>query len=269
MEIELCYDTPTSVMGWSRGEYEPLEMLMIGVHRRTACGHQCQIKFDMENILRMQFFALGVLLKALCSPEAIRQFESLRVSHSDRHESVGLLLGYGLVIKTILYKQIELIICNPSILGMQQIDDDLLSWWYDSKTKYANRFRKVMRDDAPKSARMGNHINNLLLGVNRSGNDLGRFNEAVSNVSSFAQTVISMTGNCQLMDGIEPGRAQEIDHALLLCAAEYLHDFIYHNFMYDHSDHTLDDAYAYAHANSRIWEILKNSVYREWRLPGI
>ena len=221
----------------------------------------------MESTLRMQFFALGLLLEALCASDAVEQFEKLSVSHSDRRKRVGLLLGYELVIKTILYKQIELIVTYPEILGLQQADEDLLRWWYDSKTKYANRFRRVLRNDAPESAFIGNHINNLLVKVNRSGDKIEQFTEAVSSASSFAQTILSMTGNCRLLVSTESGAVQDIDHVLRLCAAEYLHDFIYHNFKYDQKDYTLDDADVYARADSRRWE--SGSILEDYEMSGV
>ena len=166
-----------------------------------------------------------------------------------------MLLGYKLVIKTILYRQIELTISYPRILGFQQVDEDLLRWWWGpSETKYANRFHKALCDDAPVSARIGNHINNLLLKIERSGIKPERFSDAVDEVFSFARTVLSMTENCRLLYSTESGMTQDVNQALRLCAAEYLHDFIYHNFLYDQKDHTLDDADVYARANSRGWE---------------
>ena len=221
----------------------------------------------MESTLRMQFFALGLLLEALCASDAVEQFEKLSVSHTDRRKRVGLLLGYELVIKTILYKQIELIVVYPEILGRQQADENLLRWWSDSETKYANRFRRVIRDDAPESAFIGNHINNLLMKVNRSGDKIEQFTEVASSVSSFAQTILSMTGNCRLLVSTESGAVQEIDHALRLCAAEYLHDFIYHNFRYDRKDYTLDDADVYARADSRRWE--SGSILEDYEVSRV
>ena len=206
-----------------------------------------------NNTERMQFFALATLLKALCAYEAFKQLEDLHVCNPDKHKRVGLLRGYGLVIKAILHCQIELTITYPGILGMQNSDKDLLRWWYYSETKYANRFSKVMQVDAPKAARVGNYLNNLLLRVNRSGDNLERFREAAANVLLFAQTALSMIENCRLVVGLEADTPQNIDQAMRLCAAEYLHDFIYHNFMYEQGDHTLDDADVYSRANSRMW----------------
>ena len=199
--------------------------------------------------MRMQFFALGLLLKALCGPESIERFAILRDSHSDGRKKTGLLLGYGLVVKATLYRQIELIITVPGILGLKQLDEDLIRWWDRdySETKYANRFRRNMRNHAPPSALIGNYLNNLLVEVNRSGNDLERFSNAAANVFSFAETILSMIDDCRLVRA-ESGATQDINQALRLCAAEYLHDFIY-----ERKDWTLNDAYAYARADSRSW----------------
>ena len=168
-----------------------------------------------NNLERMQFFALASLLKALCDPEVVMQFENLCSSHSDKSKRVGLLLGYKLVIKTILYRQIELAISYPRILGFQQVDEELLRWWWGpSETKYANRFHKAMRDDAPVSARIGNHINNLLLKIERSGVKPERFNDAADEVFSFARTILSMTENCRLLISIESGMTQDINSGI-------------------------------------------------------
>ena len=209
-----------------------------------------------SNTDRTQFFALTALLEAICASGAVSELEDLYAAQPDKRKKSGLILGYKMVIKTVLYRQIELIISRPEILGMRQSDDGLCHWWMYSETKYANRFRQVMGDDAPKSALVGNYLNNLLLEVNRSGHSIERFRQAAASVYSFTQTCQSLTDSCRLSLTKEAnsGAAQDVTQGLRLCAAEYLHDFIYHNFSYDQKDRTLDDSDLYANPNSQSWE---------------
>ena len=187
----------------------------------------------------------------------MRELENLcSVNPDDKHKHSGLVLGYKMVIKAALYRQIELIIARPEILGMRQVDVGLCHWWNYSETKYANRFRQVMSDDAPESALVGNYLNNLLLEVNRSGYKFERFRQVADSVHLFTQTSLSMVDNCRLSPKEEgnSGMVQDVSQALVLLAAEFLHDFIYHNFTYRHGDHTLDDADIYANPNIQSWE---------------
>ena len=210
----------------------------------------------INNTDRMQFFALSTLLEALCAPQSVRELENLYAVESDRRRKSGLILGYKSVIKAVLYRQIELIIGCPEILGMRRVDSSLSWWWLNSESKYANRFGRVMSEDPPKSALIGNYLNNLLLGVNRSGHSFERFSQTAATVCSFAQTSLTMVAYCRLSIAEESNSAQVLDviQTLRLCAAEYLHDFIYHNFSYDRKDRTLDDSDLYANPNSQSWE---------------
>ena len=209
-----------------------------------------------NNTERMQFFALATLLQALCAPGAVRDLEHIYAVEPDRRKKSSLILGYKMVIKAVLYQQIELIVMCSEILGMRGRDLGLCRWWEDSETKYANRFGRVMGEDPPDSALIGNYLNNLLLEINRSGHSFERFRQAAANVYSFTQTSLAMVACCRLSltEEANSDPAQDVTQALRLCAAEYLHDLIYHCFSYDRKDGTLEDSDLYANPNSRSWE---------------
>ena len=203
----------------------------------------------MDRTTRMQFFAIALLLQALSDSKAMERITKIYASYSHEPKTTGLLLGYKLIIEATLYRQIELIVTCPEILHLQ-VDDDLCRWWLNSEEKFARRFQSVAEDDAPKSTFVANYINDLLLRVFRTGNRWKEFTEVSADVLSFAETVLSMTRHCQvtLNGGSGPDLNKDIDRALRLCAAEYLHDLVY-----DVNGHALSDAFDYTSNGSLEW----------------
>ena len=203
----------------------------------------------MDRTSRIRFFALALLLKALGDSEAMERLSKMYSSSSDRRTATGLLLGYKLIVKSILYRQIDLIVTCPEVLHLQ-IDEDLRWWWLDSEDRSARGLKGITGADAPKSTLIANHINELLLRVDRTGNRLKEFTEASAEVSSFAKVVLSIARNCHVtvIGGGHSNLSQDIDQALRLCGAEYLYDLLY-----DRRDHTLGDSFDYTHTGSLEW----------------
>ena len=200
--------------------------------------------------LRMRFFALALLLRLLSDSSAIERLENKYASQSDGQNRVGVLLGYKLIVETALYKQTDLIATCPEIL-LLEVDHDLARWWSNTERKSTATFSVGMRGEVPKSAYVANYINDLMLRVVRCGNRWESFAEVSEFVHSFARAIELIRGGCSLsvsrFADSEPN--VEIDHALRLCAAELLHDFLY-----DQHDFSLDDAYAYTYPNRLVWE---------------
>ena len=203
----------------------------------------------MDRTSRIRFFAIALLLKVLSDSDAMKQLAELYSSHADRRRATGLLLGYKLIMESILYRQIDLIVTCPEILHLK-VDENLCQWWLDSEDKSARRLKGITEVDAPKSTLIAHHINDLLLRVDRTGNRCKEFTEASAEVSSFAQVVLSMARRCRLavIRGADSDLEQDIDQALLLCGAEYLYDLLY-----DDRDHTLDDTFDYIRNGSLEW----------------
>ena len=203
----------------------------------------------MDHTSRIRCFAIALPLKALSDGKAMERLSEMYSYYSDGRRATGLLLGYKLIMESILYRHIDLIVTCPEILHLQ-VDDDLCRWWSDPEGRSARRFKDITEIDAPKSTLVANHINELLLRLDRTGNRLKEFTEASAEVSSFAQVVLSMARNCHLsvIRGDDSDSEQDIDLALRLCGAEYLYDLLY-----DERDHTLDDAFDYIRAGSVEW----------------
>ncbi len=203
----------------------------------------------MGRTSRVRFFAMALPLRALGDSEAIERLSEAYYSYPDKRRATGLLLGYKLIMVSILYRQIDLIVTCPEILHLQ-VDDVLYRWWSESESKSARRLRDITEVNAPKSTLVANYINDLLLRVDRTGNRLKEFSEACAEVSSFAQLMLSIARKCRLsiMPGTDPYPRQDIDLALRLCGAEYLYDLLY-----DKRDHTLDDAFDYIRDGSVEW----------------
>ena len=204
----------------------------------------------MDRKLRMQFFAIALLLKALSEPKAVARLGNVRSDNSHGPRAVGLLLGYKLIIEAALYRQIELMVTFPEILHLQ-LDDDLCRWWQDADEKNARRFLDVAQNESHKSTSIAKYINDLLLRVIRTGVDWDKFTDVSADVSSFANLILSMAGNCRvtLISGDNPERHDGLDQISRLCAAEYLHDLVY-----DDHDNTLSRAFDYTRNESLKWE---------------
>ena len=203
----------------------------------------------MDRTNRIRFFAIALPLKVLSDSQAMERLSEMYSSYSEKRKATGLLLGYKLVMESILYRQIALIVTCPEILHLQ-VDDDLYRWWSDPEGRSARRLKDITEVDAPKSTLVANYINELLLRVDRIGNRLKEFTEASAEVSAFAQMVLSMARSCHLsgMRGADSGPRQDIDLALRMCGAEYLYDLLY-----DEREYTLDDAFDYIRAGSVEW----------------
>ena len=203
----------------------------------------------MDRTNRIRFFAIALPLKVLSDSQAMERLSEMYSSYSEKRKATGLLLGYKLVMESILYRQIALIVTCPEILHLQ-VDDDLYRWWSDPEGRSARRLKDITEVDAPKSTLVANYINELLLRVDRIGNRLKEFTEASAEVSAFAQMVLSMARSCHLsgMRAADSGPRQDIDLALRMCGAEYLYDLLY-----DEREYTLDDAFDYIRAGSVEW----------------
>ena len=88
----------------------------------------------MERTSRIRFLAIALLLQVLSDFEAMKRLSEMYSSHSDRRRATGLLLGYKLIIESILYRQIDLIVTCPEILHLK-VDENLCQWWLDSEDK--------------------------------------------------------------------------------------------------------------------------------------
>ncbi len=203
----------------------------------------------MDRTNRIRFFAIALPLNALSDSEAMERLSEMYSSYSDKRKATGLLLGYKLIMESILYRQIDLIVTCPEVLQLQ-VDEELYRWWSEPEGKSARRFKDITEVDAPKSTLVANYINELLLRVDRTGNRLKEFKEASAEVSAFAQVVLSMARNCHLsvIRGDDLDSEQDIDLALRLCGAEYLYDLLY-----DKRDYTLDDAFDYTGSGRVEW----------------
>ena len=204
----------------------------------------------MDRKLRMQFFAIALILKALSDSKAVNRLGNARSNNSHAPRAVGLLLGYRLIIEAVLYRQIELMVTFPEILHLQ-LDDDLCRWWLHADEKNARCFLHVAQMDAHNSILVAKYINDLLLRVVRTGIDWEKFTDVSTEVSSFADLVLSMAGNCRvtLLSGDGPDPHDGLDRSSRLCAAEYLYDLVY-----DDRDRTLSHAFDYTRNESLKWE---------------
>ena len=204
----------------------------------------------MDRNLRMQFFAVALLLKALSDSKAVERLGNVRSDISHGRKAAGVLLGYRLIIEAALYKQIELMVTYPEILHLQ-LDDDLYRWWLNADERSARRFLHIAQDEAPNSTAVAKYINDLLLRVIRTGVNWKKFAEVSVGVSSFAGMVLSMAKHCRvtLMRRDEPDLLVDFDRASQLCAVEYLHDLVY-----DDDYRTLSNAFDYTGNESLKWE---------------
>ena len=203
----------------------------------------------MERTSRIQFFATALLLKALSDPETMERLSEIYSSYSDRQRAAGVLLGYKMIMESVLYRQIDLIVTCPEILHLQA-DLELHWWWENSEDKSARRLEDITDVEAPKSTLVASYVNDLLLRVVRSGNRLEKFTEASAEVSSFAQAVLSLARNCHLsaIGEADSDLKQDIDQALLLCGAEFLYDLLYVD-----GDFTISDSFDYTSTEKLKW----------------
>ena len=217
----------------------------------------------MVRQLRMQFFALTLLLKALSDSKAVDRLWNVRPDNSHDPRAAGLLLGYRLIIEAALYRQIELMVTFPEILYLQ-LDEDLCRWWRNADEKNARRFLNVAQNDSQTSTSVAKFINDLLLRVVRTGIDWEKFTDVSADVSSFARLVLSLAGNCQVTllsgEGLDPHDG--LDRCSRLCASEYLHDLVY-----DDHDDTLSQAFDYTRNESLEW--VEGGVFQALDIDGI
>ena len=103
----------------------------------------------MEGTSRIRFFATALLLKALSDFEAMERLSEISSSYSDGKRATGLLLGYKMIMESVLYRQIELIVTCPEILHLQA-DVELHWWWENSEDKSTRRLERITEVDAPK-----------------------------------------------------------------------------------------------------------------------
>ena len=198
---------------------------------------------------RMQFFSTSLLTKAVSCPDAMRGLKQLHDRCSDKSERDGLLLGYKLMLETLLFKELGLIITRPGILHFP-FDKDLRYWWVGSEAKSSLTFRFSTDAETSYGVFVANRINDLILQVVRTGVSWDRLMECTATVLSFAQSVLSIGRDSRLVHqgGVISEQNQEIDLAMRWCAAELLHDLIY-----DYRDFTRRDAYEYANPNRTEW----------------
>lgn len=198
---------------------------------------------------RMQFFGISWMLGVLTDVEALRLLDGLRSGLHDGRRATGLISGYKLIIETMLYRQIELIVFFPEILDLQA-DEALQVWWSNPDQKSARRLKGLASGDAANSVFVANHINDLLLRMVRAGNRWDWFVDASTDVRSCAETLISLTEDCNVVvlrdEGA--GSAPDMRHVLRARGAECLHDFLFNR-----GDVTLTAAWDYAHAGIDEW----------------
>ena len=182
-------------------------------------------KLDQD---RMQFFSTSLLTKAVSCPDAMRGLKQLHDRCSDKSERDGLLLGYKLMVETLLFKELDLIITRPGILHLPY-DKDLRYWWVGSEAKSSLTFRLSTDAETSYAVFVANRINDLILQVVRTGVSWDRLMECTEAVQSFAQSVLSIGKDLRLahQGGVISEQNQEIDLAMRWCAAELLHDLIY------------------------------------------
>ena len=207
----------------------------------------------MDRKLRMEFFAVALLLKALTDSKAVGRLGNVRSDNAHGPRAVGLLLGYKLIIEAALYRQIELMVTFPEILHLQS-DDDLCRWWLNADEKNARRFPHVAQDDSPKSTSVAKYINDLLLRVVRTGIDWEKFAEVSADVSCFARMVLSLGEYCQVTLARRDGSdlLVDFDRASRLCGAEFLYDL--YDRVYNDLDGTPSHAFDYTSNGSLKWE---------------
>ena len=202
------------------------------------------------NIMRAHFFGLSELLKSLSRPEAIQRLGKIHASYTDGSRRDGILLGYKLIIETILYKQMEVIITSPDAL-LLEADHDLARWWSWTERKSTATFHIGVKGKPPNSALVANFLNDLLLRVVRCGNRHENLSDVSKSVHSFAQNVdlIAECSGLSVSGGADSESGVDTDHALRLCAGEVLHDFFY-----ERGDFSVDDAYGYTYPSRLTWE---------------
>ena len=202
------------------------------------------------NTHRMEYFALTFLLKAICDPESLHQLAIIYEAQADGQKRAGLLLGYKLVIETLLYRHLEMTIQLPEILGLK-LDDDLCRWWMNSETKSRKDFKVALCGDTANSTLVANYINALLTQVVQCGPRLEPFQLAAEKVFSFTHTILSMTENCRLTVRKGSNKHQELDmvQALRLCGVDYLYGLFY---VGDHD--VVNRVYDYTRPESVKWE---------------
>ena len=209
---------------------------------------------------RMQFFGISWMLGALTDVEALRLLDGLRSGLHDGRRATGLISGYKLIVETMLYRQIELIVFFPAILDLQE-DEALQVWWSNPDQKSARRLKGLASGDAANSVFVANHINDLLLRMVRAGNRWDRFVDASTDVRSCAETLISLTEDCNVVvlrdEGA--GSAPDMRHVLRARGAECLHDFLFNR-----GDVTLTAAWDYAHAGIDEWLKPRTPVVDGW-----
>ncbi|MCY4652706.1 MAG: hypothetical protein OXC95_06020 [Dehalococcoidia bacterium] len=193
----------------------------------------------------------------------MEQLSEIYSSYSERRRATGVLLGYKLIVESILYRQIDLIVTCPEILHLKA-DEELRRWWLTSEDKTARRFRGITDSDAPKSTLVASYINELMLRVDRSGNRLKQFTEASTEVSSFVQAVLAIasTRHLSVITESDYDRRPDLDHALLLCGAEYLYDILY-----DDRDRTLSNAFDFTSTGSLGW--IEGSIVEGLGRPAV
>ncbi len=208
----------------------------------------------MENTLRMKFFSNAFLLKALCNADAIKQLEIIHGKFS-APKNFRLLLGYKSVIEAILYSQLDLLIACPQILRLN-LDESLAESWVYNEQKVINDFKFASEDPASRVSMIANHINELLRQTVRSP-QWKKLPQALSAVNTFALAVLGILRQCRVDEpksGLDDGpKLVNKLQAVRLCAAEYLHDYIF-VYLYENGDFTWKRAYEYTHPNFLKWE---------------
>ena len=219
------------------------------IEDRTIDESKQMTESNFYLMIRMRFFAVSSMLKSLSEPEALERLNRMRSrSHCERR-AAGLLAGYKLIVETMLYRQIELIVNFPEILQLPA-DESLQRWWSNSEPKSAHRFKGFVARGAPNSVFVANHVNELLLRVNRTGNCWDRFVDASAHVWSHAGALLTMARSCHSVPLRERDSVTvpDIGYALRQGGAECLHDFVC-----DRSDRALTDAYDYVRSGSAGW----------------
>ncbi len=203
----------------------------------------------MINRLRLRFFAIASLLNSLSSAEAIERLKQVWNSVKSPPAKTSQLKGYRLLLETMLFWQLEIIAEEPEVLRLQQ-GGGLRRWNRDRERSSATRFKTYMSENSSDSAFVAHHINELLLKLVRSGNCWPKFEDAISDLRTYTDSLLDLIDYCEAeplrRDWCKP--VPDTPDLVRMVGTETLYD-IFHDCAFK-----WDDLWDYAHtdANERV-----------------